>query len=78
MIWFLGVFVILLGFEVRSSQTWQWALVWGIAGALWFFVGCIALLYRMSRAAFDKTRAGALDAFRRGLSTPPAPRKEGQ
>lgn len=76
MIWFLGVLVILLGFEVRSSSAWQWTAAWISAAVLWFLIGCFVLLYSLARTAFDKTRAGAADAFRRGLQTPPAPKKE--
>lgn len=74
MVWFLGVFVILLGFEVRSSNAWQWAVVWGIAAALWFLIGCGLLAFGVAKTAFDKTRAGAVDALRRGVQTPPAPK----
>lgn len=76
MIWFLGVFVILLGFECRSSQTWQWMAVWLSAAVLWLLVGCGIVLFSLAKTAFDKTRAGAADALRRGIGVPPAPKKE--
>lgn len=74
MVWFLGVLVILLGFECRSSSAWQWTAVWGSAAVLWFLGGCLILLVGLYRRAFDKTRAGALDALRRAAQTPPAPK----
>lgn len=74
MVWFLGVMVILLGFEVRSSSTWQWAVAWSCAAALWFLIGCGLLLFGLAKTAFDKTRAGAADALKRGLVPPPAPK----
>lgn len=74
MVWFLGVFVILLGFEVRSSNAWQWAAVWGSAAVLWFLVGCISAIYGLAKKAFDKSRAAATETLKRGLASPPAPK----
>lgn len=77
MTWFLGVFVILLGFECRSSNAWQWTVVWLSAAVLWFLIGCGVLLFSLAKTAFDKTRAGATEALKRGLASPLAPKKEG-
>lgn len=77
MTWFLGVFVILLGFECRSSNALQWTVVWLSAAVLWFLIGCGVLLFSLARTAFDKTRAGAAEALKRGLASPLPPKKEG-
>ena len=78
MIWFLGVLVILLGVENMGSHAWQWLAVWASAAAVWLLVGCAVILFRVTRAALDKSRAGALETIRKGLASAPAPKKEGQ